>query len=433
MAEKKEVFFERPTIGDGRNKLSRLTVWSFVDQGVVSLGNFATQLILARSLTPKDYGSFALFYGLILILNVCHLCFVSYPLSLAGTPATTQRLRNITVAALSKTGLLNIVFIIPVCAAAGFMHRKQLIIWVFCALFTGQIQETLRRALMAHSRFFEVVWGDAISYVVQAGMVGLLVIWNRGTLEHVFQIMAITSMLGGLLQYMQLGSGYFDKAESMALFRVSIREGRWAFLASFSNVITSAALPWILAVRGVSEAAAYQAAANLLSFVNPIASSSGNLILPTVANTHEVVRLRLKRAREIGARGGALLLLPFALALVEPRFCLVLMYGRSSVYTSMSLAVQILSLAFAAAYIGHVQMFILYGLGMGNAALRGQIIGTAGLLLAVPLALWFGVVGAAGGLLLVNLLRIIGNAIQFSSISEDSTTSPNHSLCCEER
>src|SRR5688572_33477070 len=42
----------------GRN--SRRSVWALADQGVVSLGNCATSVLLARSLAVAEFGIFAL-------------------------------------------------------------------------------------------------------------------------------------------------------------------------------------------------------------------------------------------------------------------------------------------------------------------------------------------------------------------------------------
>ena len=64
-----------------------LTSASLADQGMVSLGNFLTQIILARKLAPGEYGIFALLFGVLFIMNVCHWALVAYPLSVRGSLA----------------------------------------------------------------------------------------------------------------------------------------------------------------------------------------------------------------------------------------------------------------------------------------------------------------------------------------------------------
>src|SRR4029077_10709614 len=55
--------------------------WTLVDQGVVSLGNFLLNVLLARYLVAADYGTFALFLGAIFTLRNVDWSLISYPLS----------------------------------------------------------------------------------------------------------------------------------------------------------------------------------------------------------------------------------------------------------------------------------------------------------------------------------------------------------------
>src|SRR6266576_6204077 len=48
--------------------LNLQSFWAIADQGVVSLGNFLTTIILARALTPAAYGLWSGICGLILFL-----------------------------------------------------------------------------------------------------------------------------------------------------------------------------------------------------------------------------------------------------------------------------------------------------------------------------------------------------------------------------
>ena len=57
---------------------SRAGLWSLADQGAVSLGNFLTNILLARALAPAEYGIFALVFGLLLALSSIHAAVVIY-------------------------------------------------------------------------------------------------------------------------------------------------------------------------------------------------------------------------------------------------------------------------------------------------------------------------------------------------------------------
>ena len=84
--------------------LNLQSFWAIADQGVVSLGNFLTTIILARALTPAAYGLWSVIFGLILFLNVFSASLINYPLSvrLAARDDSAGHLVN---AALTLTAL----------------------------------------------------------------------------------------------------------------------------------------------------------------------------------------------------------------------------------------------------------------------------------------------------------------------------------------
>ena len=68
-------------ISMGAKLLIERASWTLVDQGVVSVGNFLLNVLLARTLSEADYGKFVLFLGAIFILRAIDYSFISYPLS----------------------------------------------------------------------------------------------------------------------------------------------------------------------------------------------------------------------------------------------------------------------------------------------------------------------------------------------------------------
>src|SRR5437588_80841 len=76
---------------------------AIADQAVISLGNFATAVLLARILAPDDYGIFAMLFGVMLLLNSAHAGLVIYPLSLEAAVAERFNLARIVAGALIVT------------------------------------------------------------------------------------------------------------------------------------------------------------------------------------------------------------------------------------------------------------------------------------------------------------------------------------------
>src|SRR3954469_12892194 len=71
--------------GPERGRLSDLLdsrgIWAIADQGIVSLGNFLTTIILARTFGPEVYGVWSIIFGFMLFLNNLHASLIIYPLT----------------------------------------------------------------------------------------------------------------------------------------------------------------------------------------------------------------------------------------------------------------------------------------------------------------------------------------------------------------
>jgi O-antigen/teichoic acid export membrane protein len=80
--------------------------WAIADQGVVSLGNFLTTIILARTVSPQEYGVWTVTYGLILFLNVLPASLITYPLIVRLASHNEDSAGQLIVAALALTTLL---------------------------------------------------------------------------------------------------------------------------------------------------------------------------------------------------------------------------------------------------------------------------------------------------------------------------------------
>src|SRR5262245_14286948 len=87
-------------------RLNVQSFWAIADQGVVSLGNFLTTIILARSLTPSDYGLWSVLFGLILMLNGLPASLITYPLSVRLAARDQSSGGQLVMASLILTAML---------------------------------------------------------------------------------------------------------------------------------------------------------------------------------------------------------------------------------------------------------------------------------------------------------------------------------------
>lgn len=402
------------------NKDSRLpglegSFWSVADQGVVSLGTFLTSIMLARSLSPGDYGAYGVLLAGLLFLNGMHTALVTSPLSIAGAATDPATLKRYSTAAV----LFTIVLAAPsglLLAAPASLGRSSLWILVTVWLVLWQLQETMRRSLMCGLGHRRAVWGDAVSYLGQAVLIWAS--WRAGslTLERAFAIIALTSGAGAVLQAAQAGLARVELAELRRLARDFWKFGSWMLYGCFASMFSFQAFFWVLAFsKGPQEAASLQAVANVMGVCHPLMFGLGNLLVPVVARAKAMGGLPLawRSAREQGVRFGLVLLAFFGILLLWPYTVLSMLYGPASPYAGLAGPLRLFVVSYAFLYVAHVLGLFLTGNGNARAVFQVHLSGAfTSVLLGLPLAYIWGTVGACAGLLVVNAAKCVTGGTQ---------------------
>jgi O-antigen/teichoic acid export membrane protein len=383
--------------------------WSLVDQGVVSLGNFLTQMLLARHLSWSDYGFFALVYGVLFFLVSSFGSMVTYPLSVKGASVDLGGLRRLVGGSL----WFNLGLVLPaaliIFTATAALHRPDLFVLSLLAFVFWQLQETLRRALMAHLLHRNALWGDGLSYLGQALMIEVLLRMGALTLKSTFLAIAVTSAAAALFQALQVKprSGGFGELRASAV--EYWRLGGWASATNLLNGATQQAFPWALGLlSGASAAGSFQAVVNPLKLFNPLIAGMQNLIVPAASKSHHKRGIREASRSGLGyAALGALLFLPYLVVLVVwPHAVLSLLYGVHSPYSRLELGLRICALAYAFGYWAEIVSSLLNGLGLPRSGFLAQLAATgAAAGIGVFLTTRDGLVGALASLGLCALVK----------------------------
>lgn len=377
--------------------------WALADQALVSLGTFLLNILVARNLPVEEFGGYALIFWVVLFVNAIHASVVVYPLSINSAAVDRTGLKRLAGSALGAAAVLvlplSAVTVVPACLAAG---RPGLVPWALGAAVLWQLQETLRRALMAHLRHREAVLGDAVSYLGQACVTGGLALSGRLSVETAFGAMAVTSAAAAVVQAAQLG---LDRAATLRrpwAFAVrSCYAGRWVLLA---NLVTGAMIQifnWTLAAaHGLGEVATLQAVGNVLRVANPVMLGISGLIVPATAQAYRAGGAA--HARRVGggyaALGGMLLLPYFAVVLLWPREILQLLYGPASPYLSLVGLLRLALASYVLLYFGQTLGAVLGGLERSRSVLLSQCAGAvAALVVGLPIVIRAGAVGSVIG------------------------------------
>lgn len=395
--------------------------WALSDQAVLSLGSFVTNIALMRAYKhdESEFAVYALIISTIALMNNLHASVVTYPLSVKGAPAPLDELRRLTASSILLTFVWAVPLMLITVGAVLYLKHPWLIPSVALAMISWQLQETTRRALMAHLQHHRAIWGDLIRYFVQAGLVLLLCYASKPapSLPHVFFTITATSLAAAVLQAWQLGIGKPDWAHARQLGLAGWKIGRWMLMTNGLNFLTIQMVAWMVySFHDAEFAAAFFALSTMLGVSHPVMFGISGLIVPGVAKAnHESGPAAARRyALKLGGLG-MLLLAPFYLfLLITPDLAIRLVAGAGSPYLQYTFELRLFVLQYFVIYGSVVATAYLNGLEAARSTFLGQLLNaSASVVFRLPVtaiggmaaAVWSGAV-TYGLQLVVNLISI---------------------------
>jgi O-antigen/teichoic acid export membrane protein len=384
---------------------SRRIIWAVADQCAVSGGNFLTNLILVRTLLPEQFGTYALVLNAILFFNNVQQAFVAYPLCVRGARAKDGQFRRILAFSLFVTTALVLVVLGPALAGVGaFLHLSTVIFAALLAMLFWQLQDTIRSGFIAKLEQRRALAGDAIGYIGQAVLLGLVCIHAKPSLNFIFWTIAGTSLAAFGLQSWQVRPSIPRWRAVPFLAHEFWSLGRWNVIAKLLGFLTLQAFPWLILMRhGRVEVAGFQAVFQFLAFTNPLLFSISNLITATVAKRgdYRTTSVRNYAVLTSVVVGGYLLVLG-----VWGAFAMRFLYGSHSLYLGYASLMPIFAAAWLFEVIAILTSAILGGLREPRSLFLLQLSGAiAAVLIVLPWIYFKGIVAAAFGMLFVNAVR----------------------------
>jgi O-antigen/teichoic acid export membrane protein len=404
---------------DGRGERSRVIprnpglllakgVWAVTDQGLFAVSNFFLSVTLARWLTPKDYGAFAVAFTVFLLLGSFHTALLSEPMLVFGQGRYRGRHSEYLRVLLSgHWGLVLLGSVILGCAAAVFWRfgSGALASALLGFAFSGPailLLWFMRRACYIGLEPQLAASGGLVYLVLMAG--GLAALYRCGWLSTVpaLSVMGFASLVASLWLALRLGIAAAPLTGT-DLAREALRDhwgyGRWS-VATMPLLWISGDLFYVFLALGwgLEASAALKAMANLILPVQHIGSALSVLSVPILVRARGELEFgRLAHVSVAVLGGGSLVYWGLLVALHRP--IMTALYGGQ--------------------YAGHVDVLWMLGLVLlGSAVVSGlggalrarerpdQVFRAYGLssLVVVTFGLWstltWGVMGAAVGLAL---------------------------------
>lgn len=386
--------------------------WALSDQACASIGNFATNILVANHLTGEEYGAFALINTLLFTLSSFHGALVVYPVSFLGARQSPDDLRKMTGAAL----ILSTLMAIPLMIAIAFMGQQAsglltafFAIWaLLCFLW----QETLRRSLMAGFRFAGAVPGDAIRYLGQACVIGAMAVTGYLTVPYVLAALAFTSLLAAIFQCIQMKPKWISPREAFTYVAPFWKLGKWLAASNITTLITANAYGWML-WYSIDKAASgsLEVVGTVVKLSNPIVFGLVGVLVPTISRVrHEFGTVAAKR---VGLRymclGAVVVYGYFAVVLIAPEFVLGILFPKKPEYKALADELRIFTCSGIIGYTVTMLLAIMNGLGHSRPNLISQLGNVFGsILIGLPLTYYFGLWGCVvGGFIATVFLLII--------------------------
>jgi O-antigen/teichoic acid export membrane protein len=399
-------------------------LWSLADQAILSLGNFLTSWLLLGA-QEVWYGNYYVILSFILFLNNLHMALVTYPLSITSAGITDGELRRRVRRAIGMTLLLAIPESVAITIGTLIVAKSwQLIPLVLIALVLWQLQETVRRALMAKLEHRRAIVGDVVSYLGQAAILIFILHHGSVSIQGVFGIIALTSGIALLIQAGQLRLDLPADTQPVHTLAQQARHhfslGQWILLANLANLLTVYSIPWVMRYfHGPMGVTLYSAVLLVLNASNPLLASVANLITPVVAKIKAEAHHRGQSGRRESQRAalkyaiqGALLLFPFFAFLVAfPGIALHIFGKRDTPYLQLTTPLRVFTFAYVLMYLSAMMNSYLCGLGKSRWPFFGQVANAVvTCLVTLPLVARFGVSGAAWGAIFPVTAQVIFGA-----------------------
>jgi O-antigen/teichoic acid export membrane protein len=376
------------------------SVWAIADQGVLSLGNFLCGWILARHLPEAEFGTYALVVmTIILQLNNLHIAFVGFALTVRGATLEEHALRRLTGVSLAITGGVLVVGMVTIVTGLIIFQHTYVIPFAIFALVGWQLQETVRRALIARMRYRAAMIGDAISYLGQVVPIAYLAHTNQLTVTNALLMNGTASVLAMCVQLLQVKVERFTIADLRQGLKQAWELGRWLLGSNALAVLVIPIIPWTLAFYyNETEVAGYQAMSMILGISHPVLFSLCNIIMPAVAKAN--AESGIAAARAIGmkyAAQGAMLVLPYYTAVIlVPDLVLRVFYGADSHYLDLGYTLRLFAICYVIQLVSQIFLAVLNGLEKTSVNFHSQLAAAGVTIVAlVPLTAHAGLVGAS--------------------------------------
>lgn len=308
-------------------------LFALVDQGIVSLTNFLTIVILAKLCSDSVFASFALAWQVVSyarttqerVISAPYLAFVHRP-NQDGPPLLGSSLGHELIFSM----LSSVVLAIVACLLSFFPQSARVATGLFALSFALPWvlwRDHLRAISFANFRADLAIFLDLMAALIQLGGLGLLVVTARLELPWIAMILALSSLVPAVAWLVRRPFHVLFVRERLgADWKESWEYAKWLVLARSMGIAAYMIVPWVIAFKlGDVATGAFATCFNLVGLSLMFVSGLNNFLQPvSVRAYHRGGKVALLKSLWASAALFAVTLIPL---------CLVYLFFGSSLLT----------------------------------------------------------------------------------------------------
>jgi O-antigen/teichoic acid export membrane protein len=264
---------------------------SAFDQATISLTNFAASLILARNVSPTQFGVYGVGFILVHLFDAFQEGLLIQPLNTFGAALGLAEFKR--YASLSFLFQLGMVALFSILAAlAGWVliltgndTAGPTVLALSWMVITWQLQEFLRRLFYTRGELNKAIANTAFTSLVRIGALAWLALNTTMTGISGLNAIAIGALAGTLLGLWQ-GRAYWtrDLPPARELLVRDLKFGRWVTGGTVASWTTLELYPVLAAwITSFASAGAYRAIQNLVAPVHMLLRATDTFLVPRTA------------------------------------------------------------------------------------------------------------------------------------------------------
>lgn len=253
--------------------LLQTSFWGLVDQTLISVTNFATLLILARTLGSSEFGAFVLVYTALLFLNGIQTALVTQPHNVLGqNRENDDYIRYTSSTALGQIALAAVLSALTLVGALAAVtlapHAAAILFALAAAICAWQLQEFVRRVLYTEGRLETAFAVDLVSYAGQVVVLLAFVSFGEIDAPGALYVAGATSAVGAAVGAWKIRHSLERRVDAAAL-RENWVFGQWLAAALAASWVAGQLYFYLTgAMRGATAAGALKAAQIVLGPLN---------------------------------------------------------------------------------------------------------------------------------------------------------------------